>query len=241
MDELAALGEVTAISRFPVKSLVGKDLDSAVVDHRGLVGDRLWAVRDVDGKLGSGKSTRRFRRMPGLLELTASYGRDLTPVVRFPDGRSINAADPGIHDALSAHVGRTVTLAREAEVSHFDEGALHLVTTTSLARLSEAQGTTVDPRRLRANLVIDTGGDPGFDEDDWIGRTLAIGADIVVRVRKPMIRCIMVDLPQAGLAADGHLLDAIARVNDTKLGLVVDVAQPGTLRLGDTVRTTSRS
>jgi len=239
MNEHAALGEVTAIARFPVKSLVGEDLDSAVVDERGLVGDRQWAVRDVDGKLGSGKSTRRFRRMPGLLELTAGYGRDLTPLVRFPDGRSISAADPGIHDALSAQVGRAVTLVREAGVSHFDEGALHLVTTTSLARLSQVHDATVDLRRLRANLIIDTGQHPGFDEDDWIGRTLVIGADVVVRVRKPMIRCVMVDLPQADLAADGHLLDTVGRVNDTKLGLVVDVVAPGALRLGDTVRATT--
>ncbi len=63
-------------------------------------------------------------------------------------------------------------------------------------------------------------------------------ADIVVRVRKPMIRCIMVDLPQADLTADGHLLNTIGRVNDTKLGLVVDVVEPGALRLGDTVRAT---
>jgi len=54
-----------------------------------------------------------------------------------------------------------------------------------------------------------------------------------------MIRCVMVDLPQADLAADGHLLDTVGRVNDTKLGLVVDVVAPGALRLGDTVRATT--
>ncbi|WP_245384737.1 hypothetical protein [Streptomyces avidinii] len=32
------------------------------VDERGLVGDRLYPVRDADGKLGSGKNTRRSLR-----------------------------------------------------------------------------------------------------------------------------------------------------------------------------------
>ncbi len=236
VEEPTTLGRVACIGRFPVKSLVGEALVSAMVDRRGLVGDRLWAVRDVDGKFGSGKSTRRFRRMPGLLHLTARYDHDLTPMVSFPGGRSISADHPEMHDALSAHVGRPVTLAQEADVSHFDEGALHLVTSTSVARLSQLHGVSVDPRRLRANLVIDTGGDPRFDEADWIGRDLTIGEDIVARVRKPMIRCIMVDLPQVDLPADGHLLDTIGRVNDAKLGLVVDVVSPGALRLGDTVR-----
>jgi hypothetical protein len=42
-------------------------------------------------------------------------------------------------------------------------------------------------------------------------------------------------------AADGHVLDALGRVNDTKLGLVVDVVSPGALRLGDPVRVASRT
>lgn len=229
-----ALGTVAAITRYPVKSLVGEDLDSASVDERGLVGDRLWAVHDLDGKLGSGKSTRRFRRMPGLLDLTASYEQDSRPVVRFPDGRRVRGDSQEIHEALSAHVGRSVTLASEEDVSHFDEGPLHMVTTSSIARLSELHGSEVDVRRLRANFVVDTGGHD-FDEAGWVSGTLAIGAEVVVLVREPMVRCVMVGLPQEGLDADPQLLNTISSVNDAQLGLVVDVRSPGTVRLGDAV------
>ncbi len=223
-----------------MKSVVGERLESAVLDGRGLVGDRLWAVRDVDGKLGSGKSTRRFRRMPGLLELAARYDDDLVPTVDFPDGRRIRGDRAAIHDALTDHVGRPVTLTREADVSHFDEGGLHLMTTSSVARLSQLRGAEIDSRRLRANLMIDNGRDPRFDEDEWLGREFAIGAEVVVFVRKPMIRCLMLDLPQLGLAADGQLLNTVGQFNDTKLGLVVDVVKPGTVRCGDAVRPTRR-
>jgi uncharacterized protein YcbX len=201
-----------------------------------LVGDRRWAVRDLDGKLGSGKNTRRFRRMPGLLDLAARYERDSVPVVTFPDGREVLGDRPEIHEALSAHVGRPVTLAPEAEVSHFDEGPLHVLTTSSLERLSELHGSDIDTRRFRANLVFDTGRDARFDEADWIGLELSIGSEVTVRVREPMVRCVMVDLPQRHLPIDRHLLTTIGRVNDTTLGLVVDVLTPGTLRLGDEVR-----
>jgi MOSC domain-containing protein len=230
------LGNISALARFPVKSLGGEALGSAAVDHRGLTGDRLWAVRDVDGKLGSGKSTRRFRRMPGLLQLTARYDDDQVPLVGFPDGRQLRADSAEISSALSSHVGRPVILRPETDVSHFDEGPLHLVTSSSIARLSELHGRAVDVRRLRANLVIDTGTGPHFDEDEWVGRRLVIGSEVSVRVREPMIRCVMVDLPQVGLAADGTLLSTLGRVNDTQLGLVVDVVTAGTVRLGDAVR-----
>jgi uncharacterized protein YcbX len=229
------LGRIIGIARYPVKSLVGEHLTTATVDHRGIEGDRLWAVRDPDGKLGSGKSTRRFRRMPGLLSLRSRYDADRTPVVDFPDGRSLRADAPEVHGALSDHVGRPVTLARESSVSHFDEGPLHLVTRASLARASQLHGAEVDPRRLRANLVVDTGQDPRFDEGEWIGRTLRVGAGVLVRVRASMPRCVMVGLPQVGLPEDGRLLGTIADGNDTALGLVLDVLLPGVIGQGDAV------
>lgn len=230
------MGRIGTLTRYPVKSMVGEDLEAVDVSTRALEGDRLWAVRDIDGKLGSGKSTRRFRRMPGLLELAASYDDELVPTVRFPDGRRLGPDDSDIHRALSRHVGRPVTLDREEDVSHFDEGPLHLVTSSSIARLSELHGAAVDPRRMRANLVVDTDEGPRLDEVDWVGRELAIGDDVTVRVRDVMVRCVMVGLPQVGLEADSDLLDTITRVNDLACGLVIDVQTPGAIRLGDAVR-----
>ena len=59
-----------ALRRYPVKSLAGESLDSVVVDARGLVADRAWAVRDPDGKLGSGKSTTTLSRDSPASDLT---------------------------------------------------------------------------------------------------------------------------------------------------------------------------
>ena len=44
-------------------------------------------------------------------------------------------------------------------VSHFDEGAVSIVTTAALGTLSRAMGHDVDPRRFGANLLIDVVGD----------------------------------------------------------------------------------
>lgn len=228
-------GRLVGIGRFPVKSLGGEQLSTATVEPRGLVGDRTWAVRDDDGKLGSGKSTRRFRRMPGLLDLSAQCHDDLVPVVRFPDGRRLRADRPEVHQALSGHVGRPVTLAREDAVSHFDEGPLHLLTLAALARAGDLDGAVVDPRRVRPNLLVDTSEAPRFDERDWVGRTVRIGSDVLLKVRTAMTRCVMVDLPQADLPGDGHLLGSLGAANDSKLGLVVDVLRPGVVELGDAV------
>src|SRR5215217_1554886 len=99
-----SLGRVAELYRFPVKSLSGERLSRVEVDARGVVGDRLWSVRDPDGRFGSGKTTRRFRRMDGLLALRSTYDRE-TPVVTFPDGRSLRGDEDEIHELLSRHVG----------------------------------------------------------------------------------------------------------------------------------------
>jgi uncharacterized protein YcbX len=93
-------GVVLELRRHPVKSVEGELLDECLVDRRGLVGDRLWAVCDPDGKLGSGKSSRRFRRMDGLRELVAAYQGDV-PVVTFPDGSTVRGDGREIHERLS--------------------------------------------------------------------------------------------------------------------------------------------
>lgn len=229
-------GTILSLHRFPVKSLQGERLDAGAVDARGLVGDRLWSVRDPDGKLGSGKSSRRFRRMDGLLELSARYDGQL-PVISFGWRAPVRADDPEVHAALTEHVGRPVTLAREEAVSHFDEGPLHLVTTTSLDTMARAHGHAVDARRTRANLVVAWDGD-GFPELGWLGRRLLVGATVVLRVRDVMPRCVMVNAAQGDLPADGALLRSITEVSAGALGVVADVEEGGPVAVGDAVRLT---
>jgi uncharacterized protein YcbX len=240
------LGSVGELHRYPVKSLAGERRTSLEVDARGVVGDRLWAVLDHDGKLGSGKSSRRFRKMEGLLALEARYDEERhdeeppgdVPVVTFPDGRRVRADDPGVHEALSEYVGRPVTLAREASVPHFDEGPLHLVTTASLGVVAAAQGHPIDARRTRANIVVDTGDLPALPEDALDGRRLAIGAEVVVQVSYAMPRCVMVDLALVDQPAAPGVLRTLTRLTGGELGVVADVVRGGTVSVGDPVTVT---
>lgn len=224
------LSTVVELHRHPVKSLTGERVEQLGIDSRGVVGDRLWAVTDPDGKLGSGKSSRRFRRMDGLLEVRAEYDADV-PVLEFPDGRMLRGDDPAVHEALSEHVGRPVTLAREDQVSHFDEGPIHLVATHSLSTIGERHGRDVDARRLRPNIVVQS----DLSEEQWEGRRIAVGDKVVLQVLYAMPRCVMLDLPTVDLPADGGLLRTVTDANDGCFGVVADVVAPGTVRVGDPV------
>jgi len=227
-------GVVLEVRRHPVKSVEGEQLAACEVEARGLVGDRLWAVCDPDGRLGSGKSTRRFRRMDGLRQLVADYEGDV-PVLTFPDGRRVRGDDDRVHEELSRHVQRPVRLQRESAIPHHDEGPLHLVTTASLRALGAAVGAPVDPLRLRANLLVDWPvSEPAFVEDHWVGEQLRVG-ELVLEVTMPMPRCAMVDAATRDLPVQSGILRTVTRVNDGSVGVLAHVLRPGVVRRGDRV------
>jgi hypothetical protein len=108
------VGTVAALFRYPVKSMLGEQLDSAELGERGLAGDRAYAVVDrEDGRIASAKHPRKWSR---LLELHAAYrdGAASPVVISFSDGGFVSSNDADVHRQLSAYLGREVMLASQA-------------------------------------------------------------------------------------------------------------------------------
>lgn len=234
---MSSVGTVETLWRYPVKSMGGERLTQAPVDHRGILGDRLYAVRDPDGKLGSGKNSRRFRRMDGLLDFHATYLPDLTPVITLPDGRTVRGDDEGVDWAVADGLDRPgVTLVKESVISHFDAEPLHVVTTASMAWLNDlVPAADVDVRRVRPNLLVRVDQPTGRPEDAWVGHELRIGAHLVLDVVDTVQRCVMVNAAQDDLPAEDGIMSAIAAATDLLFGVYARVAAPGRVRVGDEV------
>lgn len=106
---------VTQLWRHPVKSMAGEPLETATLGRRGVLGDRLWALHDVERD-----TTISARRLPEVLRFAARYvsipGSDAGPgrapavIVTAPDGTEHHSDDPGIHAALSSRLDRDVRL-----------------------------------------------------------------------------------------------------------------------------------
>ncbi|MGW7070885.1 MOSC domain-containing protein [Streptomyces sp. NPDC054855] len=223
------LGAVVGLVCFPVKSMLGEERERIVLDERGVAGDRLWALRHDDGKLGSGKNSRRFRRTPGMLEYAAVYeGDGGDPVVTTPDGETLRPGDPRIGELF----GAGIELAREGEVRHQDAGAVSLVGTASLRALGELLGDPdpVDVRRLRKNIVVAT--EEPWTEEDWVGREIAFDGGLRLRVVERVERCVMTTQAQPGLPADHRILKTLTASRGMRIGVYADVVTPGTLALG---------
>ena len=222
--------------RYPVKSLRGEPLTEFALEPRGVAGDRVLAVYGADKKVGSGKSTRRFRRMDGLLDFAARTV-DGIEWVRAPDGSEHPAFHSATAAALSLRLGETVTVEREASVTHFDVAPLHLLTRQSLRWLASRLGAAdADVARFRPNLLLDLGAGEldGRVEDSWVGREIQVGAARLL-VSERAERCVMVSMPQPGhaLETDARVLRVIADESDACFGVYAEVLDPGLVRLGD--------
>jgi uncharacterized protein len=109
-------GVVVALWRYPVKSMMGEELQTIQVRDHGLLGDRAYALLDnADGKVATAKNPRKW---PHLFAFRASFlelsGRSAqVPPVRItlPDGTSITSEQSDCNQALSNALNRGVTLA----------------------------------------------------------------------------------------------------------------------------------
>jgi uncharacterized protein len=229
-----AVGIVASLWRYPVKSMLGEPCESLEVNTRGVAGDRLFAIRDTNGKFGSGKSTRRFRRIDGLFGFQAVYA-GAVPVIRFPDGRTMRGDHPDIHTALSHTLGQPVTLAREASISHLDAGPVHLLTTAALTWLQAMlPGANTEARRFRPNLVIDVPGATQV-EHGWLGKLLCVGDAVRLRVSAATERCGMVAFAQGDIPYDAMILRCITQEAALHFGVYAEVLAPGRITRGDSL------
>jgi MOSC domain-containing protein len=93
-----------------------------------------------------------------------------------------------------------------------------------------------EARRFRPNIVISTPEEgEGFVENDWLGRTLAIGGTVRLAITEPCQRCVMVTLPQGDLPKDSGILRTAAQHNGVNVGAYALVISGGTIRRGDAV------
>ncbi|MBW2391687.1 MAG: MOSC N-terminal beta barrel domain-containing protein [Deltaproteobacteria bacterium] len=103
------VGSIAAIFRYPVKSMLGEELDASTLGENGIPGDRAWGVRDeVRGDFFVGK------RSAGLMSCSAWYADPAdtraVPQIRLPDGETFLADAEGAAERVGKAVGREVTL-----------------------------------------------------------------------------------------------------------------------------------
>ena len=113
------LGSVVSLWRYPVKSMMGEELNGAEVTERGLLGDRTYALLDSStAKIVSAKNPRKW---PNLFDFRAAFvepprtGEKIPPVrIALPNGTTLTSEQRELNQVLTNALGRAVTLATAA-------------------------------------------------------------------------------------------------------------------------------
>src|SRR5256885_12027004 len=120
MNSSDPVGAIRALWRFPVKSMLGEEVDAADLSEGGVVGDRAYAV--VDRETGKVASAKHPKLWPDLLACRAAFVEQPRPGDELPaarielaDGTSVLSDAEDVDAVLSSFFGRDVELARAAE------------------------------------------------------------------------------------------------------------------------------
>ncbi len=231
------VGHVSALNRFPVKSMAGETLRVAEMDWQGIEGDRQYAfVRAANGT--------RFpwltgRVIPAMVLHRASFADPDKPktsavTVETPDGATLSLHDPMLKAHLEMAAGEPAALIQVAR-GCYDSMPISIQSSAGHAAVEAAHGCALDIMRFRINVIVES----DLPASEWQGRRLAFGNDedgAMVQCADPIARCVMVTIDPVTGAKEPRVLRTVAREFGNAYGIYAGPARPGLIRIGDVVR-----
>ena len=205
---------IAGLWRYPVKSLAGERLSTAVLEPDGIVGDRLVVVAGPEGV----RTSRRQHRLLGLRGTLDAQGRALINGHPWDSDEALRL----VKDAA----GDDAWLEPAHETNRFDVLPLLVATDGAVASFGR------DVRRLRPNILI--GGVEGMSETEWPGATLRSG-EAMIAIDSRRSRCPMTTVDPDTLERDPEVLRDIGRRFGGRLALNAAIVRGGVMRVGDEV------
>lgn len=232
------VGTVRELFVYPVKSMRGIPVPAVSCYWYGVNGDRKYAFTQ-SGDL-SGFPWLTGRELPALLQYEPYFVQPDAPLqspirVKTPQGADLPLESPALQRQIEAGFGGAIELLR-LKRGTFDSMPLSIFAMQTLADLEEAAGISLDIRRFRPNIVVESV--DGQREDAWSGAALMFGRGeeaTRIQVNHPIKRCVMINLDPDSVQSEPRILKTVARENNSLAGIYASVSRPGAIRVGDPV------
>jgi len=257
---MSIIGKVDSVWRYPVKSMRGEELGEAFAGFSGIYGDRLFAFKSSASPKGFPYLTAREQRRllqyrphfrhpdkaarPINLAEAESMGTnpvsadpsELMVDVETPAGETLAIDDPALMDMLRTDIDQKhqLTLMR-SERALTDCRPVSVFSLQSARQLAEETGVPIDKRRFRANVYMDLTSGGGFAENDFVGRSLRIGSNVVVRILERDARCVIITLDPDTTQKTPEILKKVAQAHEGMAGVYGAVMVEGILHKSDPV------
>lgn len=242
-------GTVSSLWRHPIKSHGREALETVhLITGQTMPWDRTWAVAHEASKAGNDNwspcaAFSRASKAPGLMAITAKLDEateqltlthpDLPPLTFYPETeadkliawtRPLIPTDRAASARLVRVPGRGMT--------DSDFPSVTLCNMASHRAVEEKLGRPLSIHRWRGNIWFD--GIPAWDEFDWIGRDIRVGAAIL-RPRERTDRCVATTSnPDTG-RRDADTLGALEQFGHQDFSVRAEVIDGAEIRIGDKV------
>jgi len=258
------MSTIKSLWRYPIKSMMGETLRSTTVTDKGIHGDRASALVDIEtGKIVSAKNPKMWPNIFSFYSRYNDIENSNTVHITLPDGTIVSSNDDNVDSLLSSALGKKVKFITQVpntpqleeywpDIDHLDNrdivtdedmpkgtfydlAIIHLLTTSTLDELSRLYPEgRFETRRFRPNIVVNTE-EKGFVENAWLGKTIAIGNDVKLKITDHCPRCVMTTLEQGDLPKDTTVLKTAVKHNNAHVGVYAEVIQGGTIKCDDEV------
>ncbi|RXK11525.1 MOSC domain-containing protein [Halarcobacter mediterraneus] len=255
------IGKVSILLRYPVKSMQGEKLKQTIITEKGLLGDRSYAMIDLKSKKAI--SAKNPRKWPEIFKYSSSFSEEPTLnklpdiKIKLPDNSAVYSSQNNINEVLSEAFNSDIILSSNVpnnatleglfdesirdvimpKGTFFDIGIIHLLTTSTLAKLEELYEEGIFKiNRFRANIIIEpNSNEKDFIENNWVGKKIYIGEEVILKIKQTTSRCVMTTLEQEDLPKDINILRTIKKNNDGKAGIYADVIKTGVIKVDDSI------
>lgn len=235
---LQTVGHVRELFLYPVKSMRGVAVSEITCYWYGANGDRKVAFTRAGDE--SGFPWLTARELPALLQYEPYFVDPASPLsssirVKTPDNRVLALEAPELVTELATLADTELSLLK-LKRGTFDSMPISIITSDTLNEVRRAAGRSLDVRRFRPNVYIETTSDTG--EEKWMDSTLIFGTGeeaARVQVNYQTKRCMVINLDPDSSQADQRVLKAVAATRQSQAGVYASVGRPGAIRVGDEV------
>lgn len=230
------VGQISEISRYPVKSFAGESLETCTIDSYGLYGDRFCAF--IDETKDGWDSFVTARDIPDMLNYRAKLV-DKGVSVTSPTGQIFNWNEE-LLDEIQRYSKRKISMTdykapnpENPDLMSVDLASILIITDSSLRKLEVIWEKNLNKQRFRANLIVSID-ENTFNENEWIGKQLTVG-NVVLKIESYCQRCSIITIDPDTLERDTSLLKKVNEQMNLCFGVYASVKNPGQIHLGQKV------
>lgn len=233
------IGKVTNITRHPVKSFTGENVQKAKVMSYGIYGDRSHTFVQKENQ-----KHLTITQFPNMVTYNAKFigeeREDTFPKVEViaGDKKRFDWNDEELLERIRQEskkdIERLVYDPSYVPFPAIEEDHLLMISLQSLKKLESTYERDVDDRRFRGNIIFDL--DEDWTESMLIGKKLQIGEEVCIQINKFCERCMIITVdPETG-TRDPKFLKHVFQNYENLFGIYASVQITGEIKVGDTIQ-----